>query len=187
MASQCNNIFLCVSALAVLFVVGLASKDYCPPGTHDLPTSEMCLLYDRLYPVQKRIEDALVGTPEILYKMQQVFFPNLHTHLRPVEIVIMEPCINVDSFNCTDNHSTTGNFSKCWQLQWSNSPLLNVITVDELLAFDNVFTSMFYSRISGSGQEIIPMKIPIHLNSLPCAVTESDILQVVSLTLSWVS
>ena len=168
MATQMDT-FLCISTLAVFFTVGVASIDY----------------YDRLYPVHKGVEDALVGTSEILYRMQQVFFPTLHIHLRPVEIVIMEPCINVDSFNCTDN-SASGNYSKCWQFQWSNSPLLNVITVDELLAFENVFTSKVYSRIAGSMQENV-MKIPIHIDSLPCAVSESDILQVLALTLNWVS
>ena len=183
MAARLDS-FLCISTLAIFLVAGQASTKYCPISYVDTPLEVgMCPLYESLYPVYEKVEDALVSNPEILYMIRQVFLQTLHIQLPPVDVVDIEPCIKVDRF---EDCSAKGNYSKCWQFQWSNSPLLNVITVDELLAFENVFSVVVYSRIAGSviGRYLT---IPLHIDSLPCTVSESEILQTLAMIISWVS
>ena len=167
--------------------------DYCSNSSSIL---SFCYLneLDRVYPYFKEMEAALVSNNKTLYMMQQVFFPVFHA--QPKEIVYLRVCITVGevlSSNCPlDETQDLSNSSAsedqrmwCWNLQWSRSHLLSLITMDQLLAFECIVVDVLYSRIAG-GPEDSYLFIPLQIDSLPGAPLEADLLRSLTMVLSWV-
>ena len=48
------------------------------------------------------------------------------------------------------NASENGHFHQCWMFRWTNSPLLNLIQMDQLLAFEPLLVSTIYLGIVGN-------------------------------------
>ena len=110
-----------------------------------------------LYPLYQRLEDTLVNDSQMLFVLRQAFFP-LHRTTRPA--ISIRVCIEVGeirSVSCNrEGHSGEQAFSnnasanKCWWYQWTSSSLLSLLTVDELLAFDNVLSPLLYNGVGPS-------------------------------------
>ena len=74
--------------------------------------------------------------------------------------------------------------TQCWSFWWSCSPALNRITIDKLLAFDPVLTSIVYSHFIGRAW-VRRSHTLFHIKSslFPCVPLESDFKQAVVLLL----
>ena len=154
-----------------------------------------CNNYDNLcylYPLYQRLEASLVNDSQILYTLQQAFFP-LHRTNNPA--VAIRVCIKVGeilSVSCKrEGHSGEPAFSsnvsvnKCWSYEWSSSFLLALITADELSAFDNTVFDVAYRRIGPSLHHGI--ELVLQPESLPCMPSSSEMEATLTALLSWVS
>ena len=84
--------------------------------------------------------------------------------------------LNVDSIS---------NYHQCWYLHWTTSPLLNLVPVDILLAFEPLFVDEIYSGIVGN-LNYRHVDIPFQI-TLPCVPSNSSTERALALLLSWVS
>jgi len=152
---------------------------------------------DKLYTIHKKLQDALTNNPQLLYAMKQSFFPMQRPHNWLGSGVILVPihtCVtimNADSGQVTTDESlqlnvdSILNYHQCWDLHWTSSPLLNLVPVDILLAFEPLFVDTVYSGIVGSlfyRRVDIPFQV-----TLPCVPSNSSIERALALLLSWVS
>ena len=148
-------------------------------------------VHERVYPIYKRLESIMINDTETLYQMREAFFPKLVRWSResdPVNTVHIRVC---GTLNETSRPPPTCNYNlktRCWNLRWSSSPALNMISVDQLLAFDPVFPALVYSAIVGSpSQRSFLFIFPMSSDFFPCTPSESDLTQAVVLLSSWVS
>ena len=74
------------------------------------------------------------------------------------------------------------NFSYCRAFQWSSSPLLDLISIDQLFVLDNVI-SVWVFHIPEHPKGI---HVPLHIDTLPCDTTEDGILAALMQLLPWV-
>jgi len=139
---------------------------------------------DKSYTIHKKLQDALTNNPQLLYAMKQSFFPILPPRNWLGSGVIVVPIytcvlttINADSCQETANKSlpfvNISEYHQCWDLYWSNSPLLNLVPVDILFAFEHLYVDAVYSGIVGSllyRRVDIPFQI-----TLPCVPSNSSI------------
>ena len=153
---------------------------------------------DKLYTIHKKLQDALTNNPQLLYAMKQSFFPVHRPHNWLGSRVIVVPistCVtiitNADSCQVTIDESlqihfdSISNYHQCWDLHWTSSPLLNLVPVDIMLAFEPLFVDAVYSGIVGSflyRHVDIPFQV-----TLPCVSSNSSIERALVLLLSWVS
>ena len=159
---------------------------------------DSCQQKDRLYPIYEMLEAALKNNSEILYMMKQVFYPVLGPHYwlaNGVYMVWIDVCITVrvvkscprtTNEQAPSNISENGQFQGCWSFRWTSSSLLNLIPVDQLLAFEPLFVSAIYSQTVGrtSGRALF---IPLYIDSVSCMPSNTDVEQALALLLSWVS
>ena len=153
---------------------------------------------DKLYTIHKKLQDALTNNPQLLYTMKQSFFPIQPPHNWLGSRVIVVPihtCVtiisNADSCQVTIDESlqknvdSISNYHHCWDLHWTSSPLLNLVPVDILLAFEPLFVDAVYSGIVGS-LAYRRVDIPFQI-TLPCVPSNSSTEHALVLLLSWVS
>ena len=132
--------------------------------------------------VYLKLRNALVANHTNRYMMQEVFFPS--QDLLP-DWLYLYVCVTVNSVppgSCS-NFDGQGNHSYYQQFQWSSSALANLISIDQLLILDNVMSDSIV-RIT---QHRRFLDFPLHIDSLPCNVTDDDILAALMQLLPWVS
>ena len=114
-----------------------------------------CPAYKRMYFIYKKLESIMTNDTETLYLMRQAFFPAIVSQFLETERVNTvrirvcwvpnktrppPACNNLDS-----NNQSTSTETRCWNFRWSRSPVLNMIAVEQLLAFAPMLTSLIYS------------------------------------------
>ena len=92
----------------------------------------------------------------------------------------------VNESSTLSNASEVECFHRCWKFRWTNSPLLNLIQVDQLLAFEPFLVSAIYSTFVGKTYHRA-LDITLHIDSLPCMLLNNDTEEALTLLLSWVS
>ena len=170
-------------AVLLLTLAAACCQANCGPHDH------LCYLY----PLHQRLEASLVNNSQMLYALQQAFFP-LHSTLTPA--VAIRVCIKVgeiQSVSCKrEGHSGEPAFSnntsadKCWRYQWTSSSLLSLLTADELAAFDNIIFLIVYSNI-GPTKNTRNIELVLQSESLPCMPSSSEMEATLTTLLSWVS
>ena len=177
-----------VYATAIPKLCAAEQMNYCSSNS-----DSFCSYLNKVYPYFKEKEAALVSSNETLFVMQQVFFPVFHT--QPRELVRLRVCVAMDTVLPSGrfldkvpdlcNVSVSEDHSEwCWDLQWSRSYLLCLITVDQLLAFENIIVDMVYSMIAGKSVTSY-LFIPLHIDTIPCVPPEADLLRSLKMVLSW--
>ena len=134
--------------------------------------------------VSQKLEDALIADKSVLYRMHEAFFPSQSLSQDLVYLNISVTVGGVQPGSC-DNSSLPGgqsNFTCCQNFQWSSSPLVNLISFDQLLILDNVISDSIVRIIIH--REYID--VPLHIDSVPCGTTENDILPALIQLLPWV-
>lgn len=191
MAAGFNSRCMLLLLFVQLLFVQLCSAQYCE--------YEGSPYFEHLYPLYQALEDALISNQEALYMLKQVFFPGVPTPIREANVLQFGPCVE---FNITEqlNFTTTDQqpfpndsvslegsrlYRYCFSLRWTTSPLLNLITVDQLLVLDNVFGDLIYSTIAG-GTKYNAIMFTLRVPSFPCIPTEEDSLEALSMLLCWV-
>ena len=122
----------------------------------------------------------------------QAFFP-LQRTVPPA--IYVSACIElgeIQSESCNrEGHSGEPAFSindtstrKCWVYQWTSSSLLALLTVDELLAFDNTIFILVYITVGSSWFHNIDLEL--QPESLPCMPTSNEMETTLATLLSWV-
>ena len=74
------------------------------------------------------------------------------------------------------------NFSFYQEFQWSRSPLLNLISVDQLLILDNVISRGIHHDMER--HDFLP--VSLHIDTLPCSTSKDDLLEALMQLLPWV-
>lgn len=176
-----------MKCILLLLWLQLCSAHYCihPPGA---------FRFQRLYSLYQVLEDALTSNSENLYLLKQVFFPSTRNPIREANVVYLSACIQFNTTeqpNCLSNNQSnsteeTSCSRYCYDFRWTVSPLLNLITVDQLLAFDNVYTDLTYSSIASSISYNSAGGISLIVPSFPCIPTQEDLMLTLSMLLSWV-
>ena len=113
--------------------------------------------------------------------MQVVFFPSQDF---PLDWLYLYVCVRVNSVQPGSCKILDGqsNFSCCQKFQWSSYALANLISIDQLLILDNVFSESIV-RIT---QHRKFLHFSLHIDSLSCNVTEDDLLAALVQLLPWV-
>ena len=130
--------------------------------------------------------DALLADSTTLYLMQKAFFPLQGLPPQLVEIFL---CVTVGSAvpeNCDEHSSLSGesiNFPHCQRFEWSSSALVFLLSFDQLVVLDNVLSTFVY-RLSVSPHTVLPFEIDV--DSLPCDISEDDLLEGLKQLLTWV-
>ena len=132
--------------------------------------------------VYLKLQNALLTDHKNQYLMQEVFFPS--QDFSP-DWLYLYVCVRVNSVEpgSCKNLDEQSNFSYCQKFQWSSYALANLISVDQLLILDNVFSESIV-RVT---QHRKFLQIPLHIDSLSCNATEDDILAALMQLLPWVS
>ena len=136
--------------------------------------------------VYQRLQHALITNSEVRYLMQHTFFPSQGTS---PDIIYINVNVTIESMllgSCDERSpvltGTTMNFSYYQKFQWSSSPLLDLISVDQLLILDNVISESIYKAVEH--RQFLP--VSLHINTLPCNTSEDDLLEALMQILPWV-
>ena len=157
-----------------------------------------CPAYKRIYFIYKKLESIMINDTETLYLMRQAFFPAIISQFLETERVNVvkirvcwvpnktrppPACNSLDS-----NNQTAKTETRCWNFRWSSLPVLNMIAVDQLLAFDPMLTSTVYSRlVDHTCRRKFLLTFDISSDVFPCTPSEDDLTQATVLLLTWVS
>jgi len=158
------------ACIFVLMAIAMTAQ-----STHHLPPQV----------VYQKLEHALITDSKVVYLMQNTFFPSQGSSQ---DIVIIEVNVTVDSMltgSCDEHSPSSGtpiNFSYYQEFQWSSSPLLNLISVDQLLILDNVISGNIYYTL----QHHEFLRISLNIDALPCNTHEDDLLKALMQLLPWV-
>jgi len=136
--------------------------------------------------VYQKLEDALITDSKVVYLMQNTFFPSQGSSR---DIVIIGVNVTVDSMmpGSCDEHSPLPSmpvtFPYYQEFQWSSSPLLNLISVDQLLILDNVISGGIHHNMEHPDN----LHVSLQIDTLPCNVSEDGLLEALMQLLPWVS
>ena len=161
-------------------------------GPFDCPT------YKRIYIIYKKLESILTNDTVSLHLMRQAFFQASVTHFsletERVNVVPIAVCWVPNktrpppACNSLDrNNQTAITEMRCWNFRWSGLPALNIIAVEQLLAFDPVLTSWIYSRFVDHTYRKFLLVFDISPDLFSCTPSEDDLTQATVLLLTWVS
>ena len=155
--------------------------------------------FSKFYPLQKALESGLM-TEETLYTMRQVFFPVFGSRAQEVQHVRIRICVEItvdQTLNSTSNASCTakdikvdridGNnnvSSLCWVFLWTDSALLSLITIDQLISFD-ILVFVIHDAVIGNYYGHRSMDACLSL-ICPLMPKTQDIKTSLMLLLSWV-
>ena len=139
----------------------------------------------------------MINDTKALYMMKEAFFPTLvqrsweNDEVNVVQIrvcgILNETSPPPSTCNGIDNSQALMN-TRCWNLRWSSSPALNMIAVDQLLAFDPMISGLMYSGFVGSPHDRTFLFVfDISSDVFPCSPSESDLTHAIVLLSSWVS
>ena len=129
---------------------------------------------ETLYSAYKLIENTAKSDQKLTFKIKQAFSPIInfcYWQVNGVEVVPIEVCVTLhEQSNVLILCNTIGNSNKamrncaaCWNFQWTNSLLLNLIPGDILLAMDPIITAFLYSEILQSSHHR-RLHLDLHLN-----------------------
>ena len=165
---------MAVSWFSVLLLALTSSGINCCEVSFD-PPGKNSYLYAKL-------EDALLGNRTALYALRNAFFS---PQTKPRNFILLYFCLNITNVNCS--HPGTINdhsFERCWDFQWSSLAIMNWITADELLAFDNGIMRTVGQDISLGGRHTV--KVTLQIEQLSCIPTNTEVLSTVISFLGWV-
>ena len=91
-------------------------------------------------------------------------------------------CNSLDS-----NNQTAITEMRCWNFRWSSLPALNMIAVEQLLAFEPILTSCVYSRFVDRTYRRFLLAFDISPDLFSCTPSEDDLTQATVQLLTWVS
>ena len=117
--------------------------------------------------------------------MQNTFIPSQGSSR---DVVIIGVNVTVDGMlpgSCDEHSPLSGtpiNFSYYQEFQWSSSPLLNLISVDQLLILDNVVSKNIYYAIEHRKF----LHVSLNIDALPCNTSKDDLLKALMQLLPWV-
>ena len=134
--------------------------------------------------IYQKLKDALIADSDVLYLMQQTFFPS---ESLSQDLIYISICVTVGSeqpASCNNSSLSGGhnNLSYCQRFQWSSSPLVEFISIDQLLIMDNVISESIV-RIFEHRESV---NVSFKIDTLPCESTEDDILAALMQLLPWV-
>ena len=184
---------------ACLLLVTFVSV-FCDSGALTLQCNEDGYTGESSY-FYSQLESALLRNPNALFALHTAFFElnrvprettTIHLHLN---IHHMEPsnCTTAGSnqwslangTNDISAHNDSQLYEYSWWFKWSQSAVLSQINVEELLVFDNIITTILYTRVSASNHRVA--RITLDVPSLPCKLNHDDMLWTITTFLTWVS
>ena len=192
-ASSYSAMFCFMFMIVAFFTTTCKSCDF-----DDILRLVDCPVYRRIHLIYKELESIMTNDTENLYQMRQAFFPASVTHFLETERVnVVEigvcwvpnktrpppACNSLDSNNQTDKTET-----RCWNFRWSSLPVLNMIAIEQLLAFDPMLTSTVYSRlVDHTYRRKFLLTFDISSDVFLCTPSEDDLTRATVLLLTWVS
>ena len=131
---------------------------------------------ESLYSAYKLIEDTVKSDQKLTFKINQAFSPIINFRYWQVdgaEVVPIEVCVTLheqpsvlipcNAIGVSGSNEVTTNCTACWNFQWTNSLLLNLVPGDILLAMDPTITTFLYSEILQSSHHR-RLHLDLHLN-----------------------
>ena len=170
-------------------IVALGSAALCQEGYSNYSPQE-CSDDNKIDLLYQKLERALINNFTTLLQMKRKFFPVFDNHIQEVQVLHLHVCVRV-----TDQVKSSGSTSisnenepsiHCWNFKWSVSALLNLISIDQLMAFDFVYVDTIYSQIQRSMAHKT-VSITLSTDLPPCTSSESDLQEALVQLLSWVS
>lgn len=146
--------------------------------------------YTSRYELHHMMEAALLRNNQTIYDIQERFlnskymaknkFTYLHFH---------NTCLTVDKLDCPLNQSSTGflsgSYHRCWEFQWTDSALIDLISEDIISLLDPISGQIRKTFILlTKGHSIY--NLHIHLKR-PLCIKENALMDEFLKVLSWVS
>ena len=177
-----------VSGRLVVFcylIVALGSAALCQEGNY---SPQECSDDNKIDLLYQKLERALINNSRALLQMKRKFFPVFDPHIQEVQVLQLHVCVRV--MGQVKSSGSTTNISDSsihrWNFKWSASALLNLISIDQLMAFDFVYVDTIYSQIQRSMAHKT-VSITLSTDLPPCTSSESDLQEALVQLLSWVS
>ena len=130
----------------------------------------------------QKLEGAFKADNKTLYEIQKAFFPFQGL---PRDYVYLNATVGKTLTGRCTGYSSPGvlsNFTYCQSFQWSSSPILDLISNDQLLILDNVLSRLvqkFFQRRSW-------LSVNLQIDSLPSNVSKENLLEGLLQLLNWV-
>ena len=141
------------------------------------------------YELYHMMESALLSNNQTMYEIQQHFFIykgytfNNHYTL----MFIYNACLTVDKLHCPlDDEAVNRSYHKCWNVQWTDSVLVNLISGDIITELDP-FSGLIRNNFVRSTKKASLSNLHIHLNKLPCLSEKVNLKNEFDNLLTWVS
>ena len=134
--------------------------------------------------VYQKLEHALITDSKVGYLMQHTLFPS---HGPSPDRIFISVNVTVGSMlpgSCDGSpllDDTPTNFSFYQEFQWSMSPLLNLISVDQLLILDNVISRGIHHDMES--HDFLP--VSLHIDTLSFNTSKDDLLEALMQLLPW--
>ena len=134
--------------------------------------------------VYRKLEHALITDSKVGYLLQHTFFPSQ----RSSNMIFIHVITTVNRMlpgscgvlSLLPRNAINNSYYK--EFQWSSSPLLNLISIDQLLILDNVLSESIYHTTQNRGS----LELSFHIDDLPCNTSEDDLLAALMQLLPWV-
>ena len=171
-------------------IVALGSGALCQEGFSNFSPQE-CSDDGKIDLLYQKLERALINNSKALLQMKRKFFPVASNHIQEKQIFHLHVCVReLDQFMSSVSNTKFSNESNssihCWNFKWSESALLSLISIDQLMALDLLYVDVIYAAIQKSMvHKVVNIKLTTDL--LPCMPSESDLQEALVQLLSWVS
>ena len=142
----------------------------------------------------KAMESALLNDSGQLFRLKGAFSPAMKYQFWKadgLQAIQFDACLSLSDTSCYNqtkpsvftNNST---IQRCWQYQWTNSFLLNLIATHQLYQFEPVLTSLIYGETVGHREVHFNLNLNF-TDPLLCLVKEDQLEKYLMSFISWVS
>lgn len=172
--------------MAFKLIVSLIVLSHCS----DVCTTNSTQYISR-YELHHMMEDALLSNNQTIYDIQKklLSYSGYTVNYQYRFLYFFDTCLIVDKLECPLNQSSigflSGSYHKCWNFQWTDSVLMDLISEDIISLLDPISGSIRASFISLTKSHSI-YDLHIHLTKLPC-IKEHFLVDEFITLLTWVS
>jgi len=125
-----------VSTVFCYLIVAVGSAALCQEGFSNYNPRE-CSEDDKIDLLYQKLERAIANDSKAIVQMKRKFFPVASNHIQERQIFYLHVCVRdqcMSSESSTKISNENNSIIHCWN-KWSDSALLTLISIDQLMVF----------------------------------------------------
>ena len=142
----------------------------------------------------KAMEGALLNDSSQLFRLKGAFFPSMKYQFWKadgLQTIQFDACLALSDASCYNPpkpsvFTNSSTIHRCWQYQWTNSFVLNLIATHQVYQFEPVLTSLIYGETVGHREVHFSLNLNM-TDPLLCKVGEDQLEKYLISFISWVS